>query len=154
MADFIGDIAAKAGIDTSMAQKGVGALLSTLQQHVPADLYSKVSGAIPNAGNLLSTFQSAPASAKGTGLGDLTGLAGSLLGGKSEVASTLVSQFSKAGFSLDTAKTFLPLVLTFLQSKLSPDTMKQVETAIPGLSNLPGGADAGGLLGNVKKFFG
>ena len=154
MADFISDLAAKAGIDASTAQKGVGALLSTLQQHVPSDLYTKVSGAIPNAANLLSTFQSAPAAPKGTGLGDLASLAGSLLGGKSEAASTLISQFSKAGFSMDTAKTFLPLVFTFLKDKLSPDTMKQVENAIPGLSNLLGGVDAGGLLGKVKKFFG
>lgn len=154
MADFISDLAAKAGIDTSLAQKGLGAVLTTLQKHVPSDVYSKVSGAIPNAGNLLSAFQSAPAAPKGTGLGDLANLAGGVLGGKSEAASTLLSQFSKAGFSIDTAKTFLPVVFTFLKDKLPPETMKQVENAIPGLSNLLGGLDDAGLFGKIKKLFG
>ena len=154
MADFISDLAAKAGIDTSLAQKGLGAILTTLQKHVPSDVYSKVSGAIPNAGNLLSAFQSAPAAPKSAGLGDLANLVGGLLGGKSEAASTLLSQFAKAGFSIDTAKTFLPVLFSVLKERLPPETMKQVENTIPGLSNLLGGTDTTGLFGKVKKLFG
>ena len=153
MADLLSDLAAKAGIDAGMAQKGVGAVLATLQKQIPADVYSKVAAVIPNAGNILSTFQSAPAPAQGGGLSGLAGLAGGLLGGKSEAASMMISQFSKAGFSMDTAKAFLPVLLGFLQTKLSPETMKQIEGAIPGLTNLLGGADAGGMFGKIKKLF-
>lgn len=155
MADFISDLAAKAGIDAGMAQKGVGALLSTLQKYIPSEAYTKVAAVIPNAGGIVSAFQSAPAAPQAGGL-DLASIAGGFLGGKSEAATTLVSQFSKAGFSIDSAKAFLPVILGFLKSKVSPDTMKQIEGALPGLSNLLSGlegGEAGGLLGKVKKMF-
>ena len=155
MADFVSDLATKAGIDAGMARKGVGALLSTLQKYVPADAYSKVASVIPNAGGIVSAFQSAIPPAQGAGL-DLSSLAGSLLEGRSEALSTLVSQFSKAGFSLESAESFLPVALGFLKDKVPPDAMNQIEGALPGLSNLLGrleGSDAAGLLGNIKKMF-
>jgi uncharacterized protein (DUF2267 family) len=65
-----------------------------------------------------------------------------------------MSQLSKAGFSVDTAKAFLPVVLNFMKDKLSPETMKAVEAALPGVSNLIGGVDTGGLFSKVKKLFG
>lgn len=154
MADLISEIAAKAGIDAGMAQKGVGALLSTLQKHVPPDAYAKVASAVPNAGSILSSFQSAPSATQGLGggLAGLAGMAGGLLGGKSEAATMLVSQFSKAGFSLDAVKSFLPVAFGLIKDKLPPDTLKQIEGAIPGLSSLAGG-EGGGIMDKIKKLF-
>ena len=74
MAEFISDLAAKAGIDAGMAQKGVGALLSTLQKYIPSEAYTKVAAVIPNAGGIVSAFQSAPAAPQAGGL-DLTSVA-------------------------------------------------------------------------------
>jgi uncharacterized protein (DUF2267 family) len=154
MADFISDLASKAGVDPAMAQKGVGALLTTLQKYIPADTYSKVASAIPNASSILSSFQSAPAAQSSGGMSGLAGMAGGLLGGKSEAASTLISQFSKAGFSMDSVKSFLPAALGLLKDKISPDTMKAVEGALPGLSTFMGEATVGGgLLDKIKKMF-
>ena len=153
MADFISDLAAKAGIDGTTAQKGVGAVLSTLQKYVPAEVYSKVSSAIPNAGNLLSTFQSAARSAETSAVSDLSGLAGKLIGGKGEQMTALLSQFSTAGFSLETAKRFLPPLLSYLSQKVSPDTVKQIEQAVPGISQLAGPSEAGGFLGKLSRLF-
>jgi len=152
MSDFISTLASKAGINADMAEKGVGALLATLQKNVPAESFSKVSAAIPNATNLLSAFQSSSSVDSG-GVSTLTNLAGGLLGGKAEAASSVISQFSKAGFSLDSAKAFIPVVLNLLKDKLSPEIMKQIEGGVPGLSSVLGGGDTGGILGNIKKMF-
>ncbi len=154
MSDFISTLASKAGLDTGTAEKGLGALLSTLQQHIPGDAFSQVSSAIPNAGGILSTFQKAAAPAQDSPLGGLMGMAGTLFGSSSPAASTLMTQFSKAGFSMDTVKTFLPVALQLLKDKLSPETMKLVEGAVPGISSLLGNTDiASGVLGKLKNMF-
>lgn len=150
MSDFLSTLASQAGIDTGMAQKGVGALLATLQQHVPAEAFSKVSAAIPNASGILSGFQSGSTATKDSGLGGIAGIAGKMLGGDAAVASTLVSQFSKAGFSADAMKAFLPVVLGLLKDKLPPEVMKLVGSVAPGAGDASAGPD---ILGSLKKLF-
>ena len=154
MADFISSLASQAGIDSGLAAKGVGALLSTLQKHTPDNVYSDVAAVIPNAGSLLSVFNKATGGSQTAGVGGgLAGMLGGLLGGgKSDAMSMLVGQFSKAGFSMDTAKAFLPVLLQFLQTKLSADTMKGVEQSIPGLGDLLGG-QGNSILGKLSKLF-
>ena len=153
MADFISEIAAKAGIDKGLAQNGVGALLSSLQDKLPADAFSKLSSVVPNATGLLSSFQGLPGPAQQGAPSTLGGLAGNLLGGQSEGIAGLVSQFSKAGFTLETAKAFIPVAMNLLREKLPADTLKQVESAIPGLSGLLSQTDSGSLVGKIKKLF-
>ena len=153
MADFIADIAAKAGIDAGLAKNGVGALLASLQDKLPADTFSKISSAVPNASGLVSAFQSLPGSGQQTASSSISGLVGNLLGGQSEGITNLVTQFSKAGFTLDSTKAFVPVVIGLLKDKLPPETIKQVEGAVPGLSSLLSDTDAGGLLGKIKNMF-
>ncbi|MDH3252601.1 MAG: DUF2780 domain-containing protein [Ignavibacteria bacterium] len=154
MADFISTLASQAGIDTNLAEKGVGALLSTLQKHTPGNVYSEVAGAIPNAGGLLSVFDKAAGSSQATDAGGLAGMVGGILGGgKSDALTMLVGQFSKAGFSMDSAKAFLPVVFGFLKNKVSADAMKGVEQNIPGLGDLLGGGEGSSFLGKISKLF-
>lgn len=151
MPDFISELANKAGIDNGLAQKGMGALLSALQKNVPADTFSKISSAIPGAGGLLSAFQTAGGSTQQSSTPGLGGLATILIGGQSEAVTHLLSGFSKAGFTQDTVKAFIPAALNFLKSSVPPETMKQIENSLPGLNNLFGSANVGGFLGKLKN---
>jgi len=153
MADLISEVAAKAGIDSGLAQKGMGALLASLQDKLPAGAFSKVSSAVPNAASLVSAFQTSSGSSQQGASPSLGGLVGNLLGGQAESISNIISQFSKAGFTLDSAKAFIPVAIGLLKDKLPPETIKQVENAVPGLSSLLSDKDAGGLLGKVKNLF-
>jgi hypothetical protein len=132
MNEFITTLAEKAGLDNLTAEKGLGALLTAIQGNVPNDTFTKISAAIPDAGGILSSFQKIEkAPSDGASLLDL---AGGILGKNTGALGGLVSQFSKAGFSVDTVKAFIPVVLTLLKDRLSPDLMKQIDSALPGVS--------------------
>jgi hypothetical protein len=101
-------------------------------------------------------------SAAGGGLGGLLGAAGSLLGGVGggsgsgaaglDLAS-LLQVASRAGLSPSTAQQLLPIVVSFLKSRLDPSTLAKVFSAVPGLDKLGGGSQ-GGLLGMLGGIMG
>ncbi len=138
MADELNRVSEQTGLDLGMVQKGFGALLAFLKEKLGDDTTAKIRDAIPNAGELLSKFQSAgpEASASSGGiLGSVSGMAGKLLGGKAEDASDLVQKFTGAGFSMEQLQRFLPKALEFLQSKLPPEVYSRVMEQLP---NIPG----------------
>jgi hypothetical protein len=100
MADFNSSLASQAGIDSGLAEKGVGALLPTLQKHTAGNIYSDVAAVIPNAGNLLSIFNKVAGGSQAMEpAGGLAGMLGGMLGGgKSDALSMLIGQFSKSRF--------------------------------------------------------
>jgi hypothetical protein len=99
-------------------------------------------------------------SAAGAGLGGLLGAAGSLLGGAGggsgsgaaglDLAS-LLQVASRAGLSPTTAQQLVPIVVSFLKSRLDPGTLARVFSAVPGLEKLGGGRPGGliGMLGGI-----
>lgn len=152
MNELIQNLAKGAGVDAAMAQKGLGALLSSMKEQVPADTFSQISTAIPDSGSILSKFQSgAKASSRG---GDLMSMAGGLLGGDAKGAMSLLSNFSQAGFSMESAKAFVPVAFSLLKNYLSPDLMKKIDDSVPGLSSLLGGGSGpSNPLDSLKKLF-
>ncbi len=154
MNDFLSMIAGKAGLDESTAEKGVGALLSSLKDNVPADTFSGVKDLIPDAGNVMNKFQNLPQTEDNSGgLSGLMGMASGLLGGKSEQIGNMVSLFSKAGFSLDMVKQFLPAVFDYIKTNGSESLVQNITKAIPELSSFLGDSDDGSILGKISKFF-
>ena len=152
MTDLIQNLAKSAGVDTSMAQKGLGALLSSVKDNVPSDTFSKISSAVPESGNLLSMFQNA-AKSSGSG-GGMMEAAGNLLGGDAKGVTSLLSNFTKAGFTMESAKAFIPVAIGLLQKHLSPDLMKKIDESIPGVSGLLGGSGgSSNPLDSLKKMF-
>jgi hypothetical protein len=153
MTDLISNIAQKANLDNSTVQKGLGALLSTIQKQVPDDTFASISKAIPETGSLLSKFQTG--TTKSTEAGGLLNLAGGLLGKDAGALGTLISQFSNAGVSVDTAKAFIPIALNALKERISPETMKQIDAALPGVASLLSGEknSGGNPLDSLKKLF-
>ncbi|MDH4069681.1 MAG: DUF2780 domain-containing protein [Ignavibacteria bacterium] len=141
MNELIQSLAKGAGIDASMAQKGLGALLSSVKEQVPADIFSEISTAIPDSGSILSKFKGGAKAAVRTG--DLMKMAGGLMSGEAKGATALLSNFSQAGFSMESAKAFMPVAITLLKNYLSPDLMKKIDDSVPGLSSLIGGGSGG-----------
>jgi len=137
MTDLVSRIAQKAHLDNSTVQQGLGALLSTIQKQVPGDTFAKISEAIPETVGLLSTFQQRTSQSNEGG--GVLNLAGGLLGKDAGALGTLISQFSSAGFSVETAKSFIPIALSALKDRISPETMQQVDAALPGVSSLLAG---------------
>ena len=54
MTDIISEMAAKAGISTDMARKGMGAVLEMCKSKLPTEAYSKLSAAVPDADGLVA----------------------------------------------------------------------------------------------------
>ncbi len=102
------------GISDSQAKGGAGALFGMAQKALGADDFGKVSEAIPGMDDLLSA---APQSG---GLGGALGGLTSSLGGKAGKLGGLASlagQFSKLGLDSDMIGKFVPILLSFAQSK-------------------------------------
>jgi hypothetical protein len=132
MADFISDLATKAGVSPDLARKGVGAVLALFKDKLPAGIFAQVQSAIPNASNLMTDAQAALQAAPSSGILGAVGDAVSKLFGGS--AAELASQFTHLGFSADQLKSFLPRVLDFLKSKLPADVVKQASALLPGVA--------------------
>ncbi len=149
MADFITTLASRAGIDTGSAQNGLGAILSTLQQYVPQQTFSRVAEAIPNAGMILETFRSTTGALSSSAGSAIAGMASSFMGAKSEVITTMMTQLSKAGLSLEMIRRFLPAAASTLHDVIPSDVLRQVEQSIPGITTILQGGVTEGLLGRI-----
>ena len=133
MADFISDLATKAGVSPDLARKGVGAILALFKDKLPAGAFAQVQSAIPNASNLMAGAQAALQEAPSGGvLGAVGDAVSKLFGGG---AAELASHLTHLGFSADQLKSFLPGVLEFLKNKLPPDVVKQVSAFLPGVGS-------------------
>ncbi len=146
MADFFADLASKAGVDQDTAQRGVGAVLGTVQKYLPTETFSKLFSAIPNAAGAMTKAETRTPETPSSGfMSGLAGVAGNVLGGGTEAISTLASQFSRAGISTTTVMSFVPAVMDFLRTRVSSDVVKELLERVPGLSQLAGGEPEPGL---------
>jgi hypothetical protein len=128
MADSISALAEQAGITPEQAQKGVGALLAFLKQHLPADTASKVLGAFPDSEGMMAAADVGGEKPSGGVLGAVAGAVGKLFSGK---AGVILAQFQKLGLSAEQIKKFIAGAIELLRSKLPADVMKQVNHLLP-----------------------
>jgi uncharacterized protein (DUF2267 family) len=129
MADAIAELARKAGVSEDQARKGLGAVLAVCKDKLPADVYSKMESAVPDADDAVQAAEAGQEGSGGGILGAVSGLAGKLFGGGG--ASALVAKLSGLGFSADQLKEFLPKVLAFFKERLPEDAMKKVSALLP-----------------------
>jgi hypothetical protein len=129
MADVFADLARKAGISEDQAKKGLGAVLAVCKDKLPADVYSKMESAVPDAEGAMQAAEGGQEGAGGGIFGAVSGLAGKIFGGGG--ASALVAKLSGLGFSADQLKDFLPKVLAFFKDKLPEDAMKKISALMP-----------------------
>lgn len=119
MDEIIARIAGAAGIDSSIAGKAVGMILSFLKKEGPAGPVSQLMGAFPGADALMAA--SAP-----TGLGAVMGSMGGVMG--------LGSQLMGAGLSMPQMQAVGKELFAVGAEKAGPEAMGQIVSAIPGLS--------------------
>jgi hypothetical protein len=142
MSDIISDLASKCGISPELAQKGLGAVLSLFQSKLPEESFSRLSGAIPNADNMMAAAEKCQESCEqetgqescgqessGSVLSAIGGVASKLFGGGP--TSELLSKFTQLGFSADQVAAFVPNVLGVLKDRLPGDLVKKVDSLLP-----------------------
>jgi hypothetical protein len=168
--DLIGSISSSLGVSPESAQGAVGSLLALVKQHAPADAFSAVETQAPETKQWMNSAAQPTAEGAGDGglLGGLLGAAGGALGGLGGLGAqlgaaagplgSLVSSLSKHGLSGDALGTLVPLVLQFLQTKISPEMLAKLISAVPFLAHLSGGGaqpagepSLAGALGSLFK---
>src|SRR3954454_11003699 len=126
--DIITTLASRCGINADQARKGLGAVLEFIKSKLPADLFSKVTAAVPGSDRMMAAAVSAPESGGGI-LGAVAGAVGRLFGGGG--AAEVVSKLSGFGFSAEQLESFLPKVMEFLRSRLPEDVMNKGSGLLP-----------------------
>ena len=112
--ELIQQLVSSLGVQEDQAKGGAGLILKMAQEKLSGQDFSSIAQHIPGAGDLV---KSAPES---SGLGSALGGLGSALGGKAESLGGLASLaggFSKLGLDSGMVGKFLPIILTFVQSK-------------------------------------
>ena len=153
MKELITSLVIQFGFDKNKAENGLGALLITVKKNAPSEVFQNLSSAIPAAESLISVFANQKKSNSSDILESISKMAESLLVGQTKQLSSLIDNFAKAGFSLDSVKQFLPVVFNYLQFKMSADAMTKIYSSIPGLDGLLGIPKSGGMLDNLSKLF-
>ena len=129
MADPIAELADKTGISEDQAKKGLGAVLAVSKEKLPADVFSKMKSAVPDADEAMQAAETGEKSSGGGILGAVSGLAGKIFGGGG--ASAVLSKLSAFGLSAEQIKSFLGNVVSFFKDKLPADTMEKVNALFP-----------------------
>lgn len=119
MNELISQLTSKIGISEEQAQGGLGGLLSLAKGQLDSDTFSKVEGAIPGAGDLISKFGNLGGGEKAGGLGGMLSSATSALGMTSNLGGIagMIGSLSSLGIDLDMMKKFAPIVTGFLNEK-------------------------------------
>ncbi len=115
MMELIQQLTAGTGVSEQQAEGGAGLLLDLLKKQLTTDDFAQVAEAVPGAENLID----AAPSSEGGGLGGLLGGVVSSMGGGSELGNlaSLASGFSKLDLDTGMIGKFIPILLSFLQSK-------------------------------------
>ncbi len=139
MDELIQQLTSKLGIDASTANAATGKALAMVKEHAGEDLFSKISGAIPGAGEAASSADAAPAAASGGGLmGSLTSMATGLLGNKAGSALGMAAALKSTGLDSDKFGGFATTLVDFLRDKVGDDVVKQLLDKVPMLKGMIG----------------
>lgn len=118
MDEFIGDLAAKAGIDKAVAEKAVGAILGFLRKEGPAEQVRSLIDQIPGAENAIA--------AAGSG----GGLASMLGGGIMVLGARLMGM----GLGMSEIQSLARELFRLGRDKIGADGMRAIIAETPGLS--------------------
>ncbi|MEN5084414.1 DUF2267 domain-containing protein [Bosea sp. TWI1241] len=124
MDELLTRIMAAAGIDETMARKGVGIILAFLQKEGPSAEIAQLMAALPGAQAL--------ADGEGGAKGGLLGSIGGLMGGGGGVMA-LGGQLMGAGLSMPQIQALSKEMFAVGREKAGEDAMGAIVGAIPGL---------------------
>ena len=130
MADIVNDLASRSGVSPDIAKKAMGAVLTFLKDKLPAEAFTKVSNAVPEADGLMAAAAMGQGESGGGVVGAVTGAVSKLLGGGSG-GGALVSKLTHLGLTPEQVQGFLKNTLDFLKDKVPADVLKQLTGSLP-----------------------
>jgi hypothetical protein len=125
MKELIDMLTKNLGVNGAQAEGGAAVLFKAAKDKLGDGEFGRLLGGVSGISDLL---QKAPAAGGGLG-GLLGGLAGAM-GGNAGAIATILSGFGKLGLTADDAKKFVPVVLSFLRTKVGPDVMTKLEQTL------------------------
>ena len=125
MKELIDMLTKSLGVSGSQAEGGAAVLFKAAKEKLGGAEFDHLLGGVPGVGDLL---KKAPAA--GGGLGGMLGGLASAMGGNAGLIATIVGGFGKLGLTTDHARKFVPVILDFLKSKVSPDVITKLEQTL------------------------
>ncbi|HUQ10207.1 MAG TPA: DUF2780 domain-containing protein [Steroidobacteraceae bacterium] len=125
MKELIDMLTKNLGVSGAQAEGGAAVLFKAAKDKLGGAEFDQLLGGLPGLGDLM---RKAPAS--GGGLGGLLGGLASAVGGNAGLIATIVGGFGKLGLTTDHAKKFVPVILQFLRSRVSPDVIAKLEKTL------------------------
>lgn len=158
--DLIAILTSQLGIEAGKAQGLAGVVLGKIEEQVGQKLGGADAAALRTQVPELDDWKAKAAALDGGGGGGgLLGAAGSLLGGAGGLLGGsggggldiggLLQLAGKAGLGRGAVEKLLPILVSFLKSRLDPALLSRVLSVVPGLDKLTGGATSGGGLGGL-----
>ena len=155
--DLINQLSTTLGLDMAQTQALAGSVLGAVKGQVEDQDARAISTAVPE---LASWSSKAEGLTERSGMGGLLGSAiGAIAGQGAQDAAGVAVVLSKLGLDSSTVTLVAPVVLQFLQERLSADVLQRVMAAAPMLSGIVqdqdgGGLDIGDALGALGGLFG
>ena len=154
--DLISQLSSTLGIDASQTQALAGTVLSAVQSQTGDGDAEAISEAVPE---LEQWNQQAEAATDASPMGGLLGAAIGAIGGSgAQEAANVAAMLSKLGLDSGKAALVAPVVMQFLEERLSPEVLQRVVSSVPMLSGIVqdtegDGLDIGDALGAIGGFF-
>lgn len=125
MKELIDMLTQSVGVTAPQAEGGAAVLLKAAKDKLGGGEFDQLLGGVPGLGDLM---KKAPAAGGGLG-GMLGGLAGAM-GGNAGLIAAILGGFGKLGLTADHAKKFVPVIMAFLKTKVSPDVVSRLESTL------------------------
>jgi hypothetical protein len=116
MDELVGRLVSEVGVERDVAEKAVGIILAFLLKEGPADKVQALLASMPGAE---SAAQAGEAAGGGFGMGGIMGVG---------------TQLMSAGLSMDEVQSVARTLLAYAREKAGEDTVGEIVSAIPGLS--------------------
>jgi hypothetical protein len=128
MKELVDLLSKNLGIDASQAEGGAAVLFNAAKEKLGGAEFGRLLGGLPGVTDLLHKVPAAG----GGGLGGMLGGLAGAMGGNAGLIANIISGFSKLGLKVEDAKKFVPVILDFLRTKVSPDVVSKLEQALRG----------------------
>lgn len=124
MKELIDMLSKTLNIDGRQAEGGAAVLFKAAKDKLGGDEFGKLLGGVPGVADLLTKAPQAG------GLGGMLGGLAGAIGGNAGVIANIVGGFSRLGLKVDDARRFVPVILDFLRTKVSPDVIAKLEKTL------------------------
>ena len=126
MKELVDMLTQNLGVSGAQAEGGAAVLLKAAKDKLGGAEFGQLLGGVPGLTDLM---HKAPAGGGG-GLGGLLGGLAGAMGGNAGAIATILQGFGKLGLTADHAKKFVPVILTFLRTKVGPDVITKLEQTL------------------------